>query len=131
MIGGWRVATAAHAEIKNPANGEIVGLMPLASQADLDSAVSAASLAFKSWSRLPDSERRDACRKIAEVVEAHSEELALMLTLEQGKPLNGLGSRFEIGGALAWTRFTTELSLPVEVLQDDNEGRVELHRKPI
>jgi acyl-CoA reductase-like NAD-dependent aldehyde dehydrogenase len=131
MIGGRRVATAAHAEIKNPANGEIVGLMPLASQADLDSAVSAASLAFKSWSRLPDSERRDACRKIAEVVEAHSEELALMLTLEQGKPLNGLGSRFEIGGALAWTRFTTELSLPVEVLQDDNEGRVELHRKPI
>ena len=50
---------------------------------------------------------------------------------EQGKPLNGLGSRFEIGGAVAWTRHTSELSLPPEVLQDGPEGRVELHRKPI
>ena len=57
--------------------------------------------------------------------------MARLLTLEQGKPLNGLGSRFEIGGAVAWTRHTSELSLPPEVLQDGPEGRVELHRKPI
>ncbi|MBW8298425.1 MAG: aldehyde dehydrogenase family protein [Hydrogenophaga sp.] len=54
-----------------------------------------------------------------------------LLTLEQGKPLNGLGSRFEIGGAVAWTRHTASLDLPVEVVQDRPEGRVELHRKPI
>ena len=64
-------------------------------------------------------------------IEENSEELAHLLTLEQGKPLNGLGSRFEIGGAVAWTRHTSELSLPPEVLQDGPEGRVELHRKPI
>ena len=51
--------------------------------------------------------------------------------MEQGKPLGGLGSRFEIGGAVAWTRHTGEIELPVEVLQDGAEGRVELHRKPI
>ncbi|MGO4840833.1 aldehyde dehydrogenase family protein, partial [Rhizobiaceae sp. 2RAB30] len=50
---------------------------------------------------------------------------------EQGKPLNGLGSRFELGGAQAWTNHTADLELPMEVLQDNNEGRVELHRKAI
>jgi len=61
----------------------------------------------------------------------HSEELALLLTKEQGKPLNGLGSRWELGGAAAWSGYTSSLSLPVKTLQDDDEGRVELHRKPV
>jgi acyl-CoA reductase-like NAD-dependent aldehyde dehydrogenase len=47
-----------------------------------------------------------------------------------GKPLNGLGSRFELGGPQAWAQYTAELDIPVKVLQD-NEGRVELHRKPM
>ncbi len=79
----------------------------------------------------PDAVRAEACRKIAATIDAHAEELAHLLTLEQGKPLNGLGSRFELGGAVAWTRYTAELALPVEVLQENEAGRVELHRKPI
>lgn len=131
LIGGERVSTPNHAEVRNPSTGEVVGLMPLAEQAHLDQAVSAADAAFRLWSLVSDEERAQACRDIAEKITEHAEEIARLLTLEQGKPLNGLGSRFELGGALAWTRHTAELSLPVEVLQDDNEGRVELHRKPI
>ncbi len=131
LIGGEHVATSGHAEVKNPSTGEIVGLMPLGGEADLDRAVSAADAAFRSWSRTPDAERADACRRLADKIGEHAEELAQLLTREQGKPLGGLGSRYEIGGAVAWTRHTAELSLPVEVLQDNNEGRVELHRKPI
>ncbi|MBB4063072.1 aldehyde dehydrogenase family protein [Gellertiella hungarica] len=131
LIGGERVATEHHADIRNPSTGEVVGQMPLATEKDLDRAVAAANAAFKLWSLVPDAERAQACRDVAEKIAEHSEEIAHLLTLEQGKPLNGLGSRFELGGALAWTRHTAELSLPVEVLQDNNEGRVELHRKPI
>ncbi|MBB6222854.1 aldehyde dehydrogenase family protein [Rhizobium leguminosarum] len=131
LIGGETVATAQHAPVTNPSNGEIVGYMPLAGQDDLDRAVAAAAAAFKSWSQTSNEQRAGACRAIAEKISEHAEELAQLLTREQGKPLNGLGSRFEIGGALAWTRHTAELDLPVEILQDDNEGRVELHRKPI
>ncbi|MBX4926398.1 aldehyde dehydrogenase family protein [Rhizobium binae] len=131
LIGGETVATTDHAPVTNPSNGEIVGYMPLAQEADLDRAVAAAAEAFKSWARTSNEERAAACRAIAEKIGEHAEELAQILTREQGKPLNGLGSRFEIGGALAWTRHTAELDLPVEILQDDNEGRVELHRKPI
>jgi acyl-CoA reductase-like NAD-dependent aldehyde dehydrogenase len=59
------------------------------------------------------------------------DEIAELLTLEQGKPLNGMGSRFELHGAEAWSRHTASLELPVEVLSDDENGRVELHRKPL
>ena len=105
--------------------------MPVAALADLDRAVDAANAAFRTWRLVPDADRAETCRKIAAIIEAHAEELARLLTLEQGKPLNGLGSRFELGGAVAWTRYTAELSLPVEVLQENEAGRVELHRKAI
>ncbi len=126
-----KVETDRFQNVINPSTGGIVGAMPLATAKDLDVAVAAASKAFLSWKEVSDPERAEACRTIAKTIEAHTDELARLLTLEQGKPLNGLGSRFEIGGAIAWTRYTSDLSLPVEVLQDVPEGRVELHRKPI
>src|SRR4051794_2895397 len=131
MIDGRKVATDGFQDVINPSTGDVVGAMPLATSKDLDTAVDAASRAFLSWRDVPDIERAEACRAIAVKLEAYSEELARLLTLEQGKPLNGLGSRFEIGGAVAWTRYTSGLSLPTEVLQDGPDGRVELHRKPI
>lgn len=131
VIDGAAVTTARHQEVCNPSTGEVVGLMPLATAAELDAAVKGAAKAFETWKETSDAERVEACRRIAGVIEANSEELAKLLTLEQGKPLDGLGSRFEIGGALAWTRHTADIELPVEVLQDSPEGRIELHRKPI
>ena len=76
-------------------------------------------------------DRQAACAALAGKLGEHAEEIARLLTLEQGKPMGGLGSRFELGGAQAWAGFTASLSMPVKVLQDDNTGRVELHRKPI
>ena len=131
IIGGKPVSTKHYADVKNPSTGTIVGKMPLGTKDDLDKAVKAASAAYEIWRDTPDEERAQACRAVGQVIEDHAEELAHLLTLEQGKPLGGLGSRFEIGGAMAWTRYTAELSLPVDVLQDGPEGKVELHRKPI
>ncbi|ULK99707.1 aldehyde dehydrogenase family protein [Bradyrhizobium sp. I71] len=131
LIDGRKVETDGLQDVINPSTGSVVGAMPVGTARDLDAAVAAASRAFSVWKEVPDSERAEACRAVAKTIDAHSEELARLLTLEQGKPMNGLGSRFEIGGAVAWTRYTADLSLPVEVLQDGDEGRVELHRKPI
>lgn len=130
VIGGEKRASAEKAEVFNPANGSLVGLSPVAALADLDDAVTAAAAAFPGWSRQPDEARAAACLKAADLIEANAEALARLLTLEQGKPLNGLGSRFEMGGSLFWTRTTAGIPLPVEVLQDDERGRIELHRKP-
>ena len=131
IIGGEKVATSEHMEIRDPATGEAVGECPVATRQELDRAVDAAQEAYKSWSRSSDEERKAAVNRIADAVHANMDELAELLTREQGKPLNGMGSRFELHGAEAWTRYTATLELPVEVLQDDETGRVELHRKPL
>ncbi len=131
VVGGKSIYTSDHFEVRNPATGEGVGLAPKASRAQLDDAIAAANAAFPSWSKLPDAERKNVCRAVTKKIGEHAEELARLLTMEQGKPLNGLGSRFELGGAQAWAGYTAELDIPVKVLQDNNEGRVELHRKPV
>ncbi|WP_374425437.1 aldehyde dehydrogenase family protein [Paracoccus sp. (in: a-proteobacteria)] len=130
-IGGQQVATTARFAVRNPATGAIVGEAPNASAADLDRAVRAARDAQPGWAARPDGERAAACGAVAAILTEHAEELARLLTQEQGKPLNGLGSRWELGGAAAWAGHTASLSLPPEIIQDDETGRVQGIRKPI
>jgi acyl-CoA reductase-like NAD-dependent aldehyde dehydrogenase len=131
LIDGAQVVTDDHFTVLNPASEDVVGYAPKASVVQLDEAVQAARKAFKVWQAVSDEERQQACMDIATKIEEHSEELARLLTQEQGKPLNGLGSRFEIGGARAWTQVTAALQLVPKVLQDTEDGKVVLHRKPI
>lgn len=130
-IGGKAAVTNAEFAVINPATGTEAGRAPNMGQAELDAAVSVAKAAFASWSALSDAALAEACAAVTARIEAHSAELAEIITLEQGKSLNGLGSRWEMGGAAAWAGYTSGLSIPVKVLQDDEQGRVELHRKPL
>ncbi len=131
VVDGKPFETAKYFEVKNPSTGMVVALAPDAAPDDLDRAVEAADAAFKTWSQKSDAELQEACEAVTAKIAEHSEELAEIVTLEQGKPLNGLGSRWELGGAAAWAGYTSGLNLPVKVLQDNEEGRVELHRKPL
>lgn len=131
IIGGQIVAAKETFAVTNPSTGAVVGHAPNASTADLDAAVAAADAAFPAWSVTSDADRQAACEAVTASLADHAEELAQLLTAEQGKPLNGLGSRFEMGGAQAWAGHTAGLGLPMKVLQDNAEGRVELHRKPL
>jgi len=131
VIDGHNVATDDHFDVLNPADGSVVGRAPKATVAQLEQAIAAASRAFVGWSAQSDSARQAACHRVADRIGESAEELAQLLTLEQGKPLNGLGSRFELGGAQAWAHATAALELPVKVLQDNEAGLIELHHKPI
>ncbi|MFY8095324.1 MAG: aldehyde dehydrogenase family protein [Niveispirillum sp.] len=129
-INGCPVEAQSTMAVINPATEEIAGYMPSGTIEHLDQAVAAATAAFASWRFVPDTERQRLCFAVSDRIEAASEELAGLLTLEQGKPLNGTGSRFEVGGAVAWSRYTAGLSLPPEIL-GEGAGRVELHRRPL
>lgn len=131
IIDGKSVETRETFVVFNPSTGAEAGRAPNAGAAELDAAVAAAKRAFPAWSAQDDATLRAACEAVTAKLQENAEELARILTLEQGKPLNGLGSRWELGGAAAWAGYTAGLSLPVELLQDTNEGRVELHRKPL
>jgi acyl-CoA reductase-like NAD-dependent aldehyde dehydrogenase len=130
-IDGNSTATVDHFTVRNPADETLIGECPIASADLLDAAVAAARRAFPGWAATDDTVRKNACHAVAAAIETHAEELANLLSREQGKPLNGIGARFELGGCAGWAHYTAELDLPVEVLQDNAEGRVELHRKPI
>jgi acyl-CoA reductase-like NAD-dependent aldehyde dehydrogenase len=130
-IGGRSVGADRYHDIKNPANGAVVGQCPDGTTEHLEQAVSAAEAAFRSWRNVDDAKRSAACHAIAKVVADNAPELAKLLTLEQGKPLKGLGSEFELGGCSAWAGYTAGLSLPPKVLENSAKSHIEMQRAPI
>lgn len=134
IIDGKAVSAVRGLEVVNPASGRPFAVVPAASEADVDRAVAAARAAFPGWSGTVAAERQRLILALADALEANMPELMELVTRETGKPLgglNGVGAGMEVGGAVAWTRVTAALELPVEVIQDNDEARVEVHRKPL
>lgn len=89
-IGGrWRPAEGgATFEVHDPATGEVIREIADASVGDARAALDAACEAFPSWSRTPARERAELLRRAFDLVIAHADDLALLMTLEMGKPLD-------------------------------------------
>ncbi|TDL38653.1 aldehyde dehydrogenase family protein [Arthrobacter nitrophenolicus] len=117
--------------ILNPATGEAVGEAPIHDLEFLEDAVATAVETQPAWAALGHEARSAALLKAADAVERSAEELAQLLSREQGKPLNGPNARFEVGACVAWLRATAGLPLEPETIVDDGETRAELHYKPI
>jgi acyl-CoA reductase-like NAD-dependent aldehyde dehydrogenase len=129
LINGKLEDGDATMDVVNPATEEVLAKCPRASKAQLDKAVAAAKAAFPAWSRTPIAERKAALLAIADIIEKNANELARLLTQEQGKPLaDAMG---EIYGAAAFFKYFTAHDLPVKVLMDSDTARVEAHRKPL
>ncbi|MEU4164603.1 aldehyde dehydrogenase family protein [Actinoplanes sp. NPDC026670] len=88
-IDGAERAAATVRPIVTPRDGSVLGEMAWASVADADAAVAAARRAFDHgpWPRLPARERGETLLRWADLVEQHRDELALLVTLEMGKPI--------------------------------------------
>lgn len=129
LINGALVDGASTMPVLNPATEEVLADCPTASEAQLNEAVEAAQAGFQIWKNTPIEERRAKLGEIADIIEANSEDLARILTQEQGKPLeDAMG---EIMGASMFFRYFQTLDLPVEVLEDSDTQRVEIHRNPL
>lgn len=134
IVDGRPRETAATLAVRNPANGEVAAHCPAGAREDLDAAVAAARAAFPEWSARPWRDRTAAVRAVADKMELRLAELAQLVSMEVGKPLEGFankGGKFEAGAAVAWARATAGLELPVKVLSETETNRVELHHKPI
>lgn len=118
-------------EIRDAATGDVIGRAPVQTVADLDDAVARAKAAQPAWEALGHDQRSALLMKAADALDANAEELARLLSREQGKPLNGPNARFELGGASAWLRTAAATPLETEVLIDDESGHAELHYKAI
>jgi acyl-CoA reductase-like NAD-dependent aldehyde dehydrogenase len=126
-----RVSAGSGTEIKDPATGEVIGRVEFGTPGDVPAAVTAAAAAQPGWATLSDEERCAALMRAADAVDSRAEELAYVVSREQGKTMNGLGARFEAAGCAAWIRGAASTPLPTEVLVDDETGHAVLHHRPI
>ncbi|MDI5984284.1 aldehyde dehydrogenase [Halomonas sp. M4R5S39] len=92
----------------NPASGETLAQVASCYAADAELAVAAARSAHArgDWSRLAPAERKRVLLRLAELMEAHQHELALLDTLDMGKPVSS--SLGDIAGAIGCLRYTAE-----------------------
>lgn len=130
-IDGAPVTGTTFQPILNPATGEVVAQAPVGTIANLNAAVAAANAAKASFSKTPDEDLKSYCRAAAAAISENAAELSRLLTMEQGKPLKGLGSEFELGGCAAWMAAAADFDLPVKIIQDDETSRIEQHREPV
>ena len=129
LINGRLVDGDDRMAVVNPATEQAICDCPRASEAQFREAVAAAKAAFPGWSATPLDERREVLRRMADAIEANTDELARLLTAEQGKPLaDAIG---EVGRMAAHFRHFAGMEMPVEVLEDSAERRVETHRQPL
>ena len=86
--GEWRDASdGATFETTCPANGEKLATCAEATKSDVDDAVAAAWEAFKTWKNVEPAQRADILLKIADVIDANAQHLAMVESLDNGKPI--------------------------------------------
>ncbi|MDH5538531.1 MAG: aldehyde dehydrogenase family protein [Rhizobacter sp.] len=129
LIGGLLVEGAQTMTVINPATEEPVATAPRVDARQINEAVAAAKAALPGWAARPIDDRREMLLKVAAVIDTNAEELARLLTQEQGKPL-AMAKR-EVAGLSAFFRYATKLNLAPRVLEDSPNRRVELHRRPL
>ncbi|MBV0933606.1 aldehyde dehydrogenase family protein [Marinobacterium weihaiense] len=130
FINGQAVAGEREAfGVVNPATGEAFAQCPAASPEQVDAAVAAANTAFKTFQHTADADRKAMLHRIADLIDAHADELAQLVTLEQGKPM--ALAQMEVGAAAGWTRYNADLDIPVKVIEDSETRLAELHHKPL
>src|ERR1700740_1515875 len=88
-IGGkWKNSSATEfLKVVNPANGELLAEVPLSPEREVVEAIEAAAAAFPEWRRTPPEERIQYLFKLKQLFEDHLEELARLITLENGKTI--------------------------------------------
>jgi len=134
FVGGqWReAASGATVSVRNPADGSTVGTVPALSAAESAEAVAAAHAAFGPWAHTLGWERSRILRRWFEAMIAAREDLALLMTLEQGKPLSE--SRGEIDYAASFIEFYAEEAKRPNiegVTSHLSDAEVEVWREPV
>jgi acyl-CoA reductase-like NAD-dependent aldehyde dehydrogenase len=129
LINGQLVPGASTMDVLNPATEQVVATCPRADEAQLEAAVQAARAAFPAWSQLDMAARRQKLMAIADGLEARAEEIAGLLTAEQGKPR--AQAMEEAVGSAMMMRMLASLELHENVVGEDPGGQFVEHRRPL
>jgi len=133
LIGGeWREGENGTLPVEDPATGEILCEVADASPADAVAALDAATAAGPAWAATAPRERGEILRRAFETIIERTDELALLMTLEMGKPL--AESRSEIIYAAEFLRWFSEEAVRIEgrySVSPNGIGRLMTMRQPV
>lgn len=131
--GQWiQAGSGGTTNVDNPATGEIIGKVPKLSGAETKQAIEAANRAFATWSKKTGKERAAVLRRWFDLMMANQEDLARLMTLEQGKPLSE--SRGEVVYAAAFLEWFGEEAKRVygdTIPQHQADKRIVVIKQPI
>jgi succinate-semialdehyde dehydrogenase / glutarate-semialdehyde dehydrogenase len=132
-IGGeWRDGAKGTFSVEDPATGEPLCEIADASADDAKAALDAAVEAGPEWSRHPPRERGEILRRAFEAIIAHEDELALLMTLEMGKPIKE--SKAEVAYGAEFLRWFSEQAVRIEgryAVSPNGQGRLLTMQQPV
>lgn len=131
-IDGEQVTLSETMEVYNPATGAVLAVVPNGGETEAKLAVDAAYRAFPAWSKRTAGDRAGYLHQWADRIMDHQEELAILLSNEQGKPL--AEARGEIAGTAYIIRYNAEEGqrLTGEILPASNPGqKLMVFREPV
>lgn len=119
-------------DVTNPATGAVMGSVPDCDVSDTDAAIAAAYAALPLWRAMLAKDRAKIIRKWAELIEKNSEELAKLLTAEQGKPLAEARSEIKSAiGVVEWFAEEGRRVLGEYGLSHKADARMMVAREPV
>lgn len=130
--GSWRPASGPPIDVHDPRNANVLAAVGSATADEVHEALNAARLAHRPWAKTPAPVRGSLVRAAADLVHAHRETLARLISLEVGKPL--AQSLAEVSFAEGFLRYNAEWDrrLEGEILPGDASGEsIHLLRVPL
>jgi len=119
-------------EVENPATGEVIGSVPDFGEAETRAAIEAAERAWPAWRALSGKRRSELLRHFFDLILEHADDLALLMTTEQGKPL--AEARGEIVYAASFIEWFAEEAKRIygDIIDDPLDGhRILVLKQPI
>jgi succinate-semialdehyde dehydrogenase/glutarate-semialdehyde dehydrogenase len=132
IAGEWRDGSKGTITVEDPATGEALCEVADASSEDAETALDAAVEAGPSWSQHPPRERGEILRRAFEMIIDRADELALLMTLEMGKPVEE--SKAEITYAAEFLRWFSEQAVRIDgryAVAPNGQGRLLTMKQPV
>jgi acyl-CoA reductase-like NAD-dependent aldehyde dehydrogenase len=129
LIDGASASAPSSLDVINPATGQVFARCPAAGRDELDRAVTGARRAFQGWREMSYAGRASRILAFCQSLRQHQDELARLLTMEQGKPLSQ--AKDEITRAATQSEGLTKIPIVPQLIEDSDQRRIELQWFPL
>lgn len=129
LIDGELIAANITRDVISPVDESVIASVPEADVALMDRAIAAARQAWPAWRAQPFETRSKLLQSLSAIIADHGAELAALLIRETGRPQSV--AQFELGLCRQYLDYYARQRLDPEVLIDEPERRVEVHRQPL